>query len=415
MDDFVRDKLNEWGLNELLKIFEDESINTESLYCLVDQDIDKLIPKIGPRARFKNRLKLLKSQHQDKEESHWTEAFPSTRDTEKRKLDLQGESSNSQPTEKRKRETASSELNILSDVKNIMKNVHTKLQNQENTRLNKFLKTKIRNLETEKRELVGVFGKTGAGKTSLINAVIEEKRLLPSGSVTACTSVMIKVEANRHNQKYEAEIEFITKEEWEDELGNRDQFLKNDADQENDDDGNDEYLDVAEKLSALYGEDWKHQSTDQLMDHKYFREIPEFLQSTRKTLTCEAAKELSTKIIKYTRNDIKQGGDEDVKRLFWPLVKCVTVRVPHNNFLQHVTLVDLPGNGDRNKSRDEMWKGIVGNCSTVWIVTEINRAASEKESWEILKSASSHLGNGGECRHIHFICTKSDVIEDLHD
>ena len=126
-------------------------------------------------------------------------------------------------------------------------------------------------------------------------------------------------------------------------------------------------------------------------------------------------------------------------------MKCVTVRVPQKDILQHVTLVDLPGNGDRNKSRDKMWKGviyswtlqvidclmciveltmiysnmyvsmmyfqIVGNCSTVWIVAEINRAASEKESWDILKDVSSLIGNGGECRHIHFICTKTDLFK----
>ena len=51
---------------------------------------------------------------------------------------------------------------------------------------------------------------------------------------------------------------------------------------------------------------------------------------------------------------------------------------------------------------------LVGSCSTVWIVTDINRAAGEKEPWEILESASSLIGNGGECQHIHFICSKSD-------
>lgn len=54
---------------------------------------------------------------------------------------------------------------------------------------------------------------------------------------------------------------------------------------------------------------------------------------------------------------------------------------------------------------------IVEDCSTVWIVTELNRAASEKEAWEILECATSLIGNGGECQKIHFICTKSDQID----
>ncbi|XP_044037104.1 nuclear GTPase SLIP-GC-like isoform X2 [Siniperca chuatsi] len=55
---------------------------------------------------------------------------------------------------------------------------------------------------------------------------------------------------------------------------------------------------------------------------------------------------------------------------------------------------------------------VVGSCSTVWIVADINRAAAEKEPWEILESTSSLMGNGGECQQIHFICTKSDYIAD---
>lgn len=58
---------------------------------------------------------------------------------------------------------------------------------------------------------------------------------------------------------------------------------------------------------------------------------------------------------------------------------------------------------------------VVGSCSTVWIVTDINRAAAEPEPWEILNSASSIMGNGGECQQIHFICTKSDHVEDSDD
>ncbi|KAI3359838.1 hypothetical protein L3Q82_014194, partial [Scortum barcoo] len=148
---------------------------------------------------------------------------------------------------------------------------------------------KICDLETDKKELVGVFGKTGAGKSSLINAVIGEKNLLPSGSISACTTVMIKVEANMQSKKYEGHIEFITKEEWKDELWSLFNFLGDNADQEDTQEDDDDYCDTVERLTALYGEEWRNKSPENLMDNKYFREITEFLDSKRKILTCESA------------------------------------------------------------------------------------------------------------------------------
>ncbi|XP_053194857.1 nuclear GTPase SLIP-GC-like [Scomber japonicus] len=390
---FVRDKLIEWGFSEFIERFEDEEIDLESLLCLDDQEIAKLIPKTGPRSKFKKRLKALR-------------VLPSTSDT----------TDNGENTDSGSLYFSLTELDILFDVKNIMTRVNNRLCQEDNTRLNAFLKAKISDLETDKRELVGVFGKSGAGKSSLINAIIKEKNLLPSGSVRACTTVMIKVEANMQNQKYEADIEFITKEEWKDELWTLFNFHGNNTDQEREED--EDYGDVAEKLSALYGDEWKNKSPESLMDNKYFREIPEFHQENiqrRKILSCGSAEELSAKLVKYTRTDSNDGAGKEVKRWYWPLVKCVTVKVPNKELLQHVTLVDLPGNGDRNKSRDKMWKGVVGSCSAVWIVTDINRAATEKEPWEILESTCSLMGNGGQCQHIHFICTKSDLIEDMDD
>ncbi|XP_033945139.1 nuclear GTPase SLIP-GC-like [Pseudochaenichthys georgianus] len=428
MDDFVHNKLTQWDLSELIQTFKEQHIDKEALYELDDQTIAELIPIVGTRLKFKKRLKLLleeqnttdpetsESSVQCKwafdEEAVFAQVCPSpnkANDKGKRRLDLQGESSQGQsPARKRPREDIQgsyTEEVILSDVKNIMRCVRQKLPNQDD-KLNKFLKNSIKHLETDKREVVGVFGRTGAGKSSLINAVIGVKDLLPSGDISACTSVMIRVEANMHNPKYEAEIEFITKEEWKEELWTLFNFLGDNEDKEEDADDQDSF----KKLSELYGEEWRNKSPENLMDKKYFRKIPEFLQSKSKILTSDTAKELSAKCVKYTRSESKEEDAKDVKRWYWPLVKCVTFRVPKNGLLQHVTLVDLPGNGDRNKSRDRMWKRVVGSCSTVWIVAEINRAASEKEPWEILEESCSLMGNGGECRQIHFICTKSDNI-----
>lgn len=57
-----------------------------------------------------------------------------------------------------------------------------------------------------------------------------------------------------------------------------------------------------------------------------------------------------------------------------------------------------------------MWKKVVGSCSVVWIVAEMNRAASERDAWDILTSTCGLMGNGGECQSIYFICTKSDGV-----
>lgn len=43
-----------------------------------------------------------------------------------------------------------------------------------------------------------------------------------------------------------------------------------------------------EKLTALYGEEWKDKSPENLMDNRYFKEITEFLHSKKKILTCES-------------------------------------------------------------------------------------------------------------------------------
>ncbi|KAL4009507.1 hypothetical protein ACER0C_003359 [Sarotherodon galilaeus] len=395
MDEFVKNKLLEWQLSELEERFEANKVTEESLFFLTENDITELLPEVGLRARFRHRLEQFKNEQNKRQETpeFYAQVSLSGSSKGKRQSDLHGESSERQPPTKRQRDSVK-ETRILSEVKHIMKEVKDHINDKE--QLGAFIKNKISDLETDKRELVGVFGRTGAGKSSLINAIINEMNLLPTGPTSACTTVMIKVEANTRSSKYEAEIEFIKKEEWDDELWSLKKLKEAD----------DDYQSLDEKLSALYGEERKDKSPETLMEPKYFKNIPEFLKSKKKSLECDTAQELSQRLCIYTK-------PEDGKRAhqwFWPLVKCVTVRVPHNELLQHVTLMDLPGNGDCNKSRSEMWKQIVGDCSTVWIVAEIKRAASETDAWEILKSGL--IGNGGQCQQIHFICSMSDPADD---
>ena len=71
------------------------------------------------------------------------------------------------------------------------------------------------------RTIIGVVGNTGAGKSSVVNAVLEEERIVPTNCMRACTAVVTEMSYNDSEDeasKYRAEIEFIKAEDWEKEL-----------------------------------------------------------------------------------------------------------------------------------------------------------------------------------------------------
>ena len=70
-------------------------------------------------------------------------------------------------------------------------------------------------------------------------------------------------------------------------------FLGDNENQEKDED----YEDSVEKLSVLYGEEWRNNSPENLLDKKYFKEIPTFLNSKSKILRCDTVSKTKTYIV----------------------------------------------------------------------------------------------------------------------
>ena len=54
-------------------------------------------------------------------------------------------------------------------------------------------------------------GDTGAGKTSLMNALLDHADVLPTSGIRACTAVVVQIVHNSHSDtEYVAEIEFLS-------------------------------------------------------------------------------------------------------------------------------------------------------------------------------------------------------------
>ncbi|XP_035274315.1 nuclear GTPase SLIP-GC-like [Anguilla anguilla] len=298
----------------------------------------------------------------------------------------------------------------LEDGKQTITEVYGKFEDvscreKQSMRFLKDLKKKISDLKknVQKKEIyIGLFGKTGAGKSSLINAIVNENQLLPSGSMHACTSVFVHVQAHKDCKKYKADIEFISSVDWNSELQFLVEVLEKDNGQQKTAEDDEMVKMAREKITAVYLEAGLKKSYSELEKDK---EIKEILDAGTKTMDLGTAKELSESIGCYIRSDKKS-------KTFWPLVKRITISLPTSPaLLEGVVLVDLPGAGDVSKHRSEMWKECLSQCSSVWIVNDMNRALSEKVVDEIFDESLRNVAGGGECHNITFICTKTDIIE----
>ncbi|PGH20432.1 hypothetical protein AJ80_03578 [Polytolypa hystricis UAMH7299] len=285
------------------------------------------------------------------------------------------------------------------------------------------------------RVIIGVVGTTGAGKSSLINALLDEERLVPTSSMRACTAVVTEISFNNGPGKYRAEIEFISSVEWEKEL----QLLFQELGDENEDNQFDSDSTVAlAEIKAVYSmseEEIRSASVQELLGHRnvshllgttrhfhdenpitFYRNLQVYIDSKEKGRR-NTKTETSTKVEPGLITSVL-GIPGTTKMEFWPLIKVVRLYIKAPVLSTGAVLVDLPGLQDSNAARAAVAAKYIEQCSCLWVVAPITRAVDDRTAITLLGDSFKRQMqmDGGIC-NVSFICSKTDDISltETHD
>ena len=98
----------------------------------------------------------------------------------------------------------------------ILHNIQQTLQRQPSVDANHWNQAieNVQKLAVKAKSVVGVVGATGAGKSSVINALLDEERLVPTNCMRACPAVVTEISYNyEEGVPYRAEVEFISRDD----------------------------------------------------------------------------------------------------------------------------------------------------------------------------------------------------------
>ncbi|KAB2099953.1 hypothetical protein AG0111_0g11806 [Alternaria gaisen] len=278
------------------------------------------------------------------------------------------------------------------------------------------------------RTVIGVVGNTGAGKSSVINAVLNEENLVPTNCMRACTAVVTEISWNDSidpSATYRAEIEFIDRADWEEELTVlMKDFLTEDGAvsrgiYESDSDAGIAWAKFQSVYPKLPRDSLNQYKVSDLMTKTDVLSI----LGTTKTIETAQASSFYQQLQHYVDSREKcnkkgRGNDggrtkttKNTEMEYWPLIKVVRIYTKSPALSTGAVIVDLPGVHDSNAARAAVAQGYLKHCSGLWIVAPIGRAVDDKAAKTLLGgSFRRQLKCDAGFSSVTFICSKTDDI-----
>ncbi|KAL0573916.1 hypothetical protein V5O48_008036 [Marasmius crinis-equi] len=235
--------------------------------------------------------------------------------------------------------------------------------------------------------VIAVCGATGAGKSSLLNGILDVN-VLPTSGMRACTAVVTEVSYHEESSIH-AEVEFMTHDEWKGEIN----ILRDALDSG----GSSNFRKTGLKTPAgialhrlksaypeLSPEKVANMTTEEIMALN--PDVLNVLQSTQK-IVAEDYESFSRKMACYVDSERGHSIPGVEEPVYWPLIRVVRIRCRAPCLSTGAILVDLPGVGDSNIARNNVAVAYMKKAQYFWVIAPITRAVDDGAARELLGKA----------------------------
>ncbi|KII93601.1 hypothetical protein PLICRDRAFT_694750 [Plicaturopsis crispa FD-325 SS-3] len=253
---------------------------------------------------------------------------------------------------------------------------------------------------------VAVVGRTGAGKSTVMNAILKSPLLPSSAEVLACTSTITEI-CYLDSDEFQVTISFVSKEDWRDEL----ELLRDDLLEQHDPEtGSPDRGDSSaakSKVFEVYPQLRSKRVTDWSIDDLMFQEDVASRLGQEDIIAATDVPELQEKMNMFLTGE----ADMSEKPSLWPLVKIARIEGRFDVLATGTTLVDLPGHGDANRARDIAAETYLRTADHILLVADAKRARADIEMERYLRKileagvVDGRLGEGS----ISMVLTGADI------